>query len=127
LDLITTVFFRLAAFIFDGIHGVVIVKFYDIGLTRHSKAFGADRERPHGTDTPLFLSPAAVRSFMQYPPLRREAIFGPDLFEVDKSALARTVQVMLQSGEHDVISFVIHRKPLRTCSVAAAKFWHRVD
>jgi len=47
LNLIAMVLFGLAAFIFDGKYGAIIVEFHDIGLTRQSETLGADREGPH--------------------------------------------------------------------------------
>lgn len=121
LNFVATVALRLAPFVLDGKDSAILMELHHVGLPGEAETTGADRQGSHRADPALLLRLPAVRPLVQHPPLGGEAVFDPDLFQMDQSALSRAIEIVLQGGEHDVVGFGVHAQPFLADCAGAMK------
>lgn len=95
--------FRPAAFVFhrDGAPRAIRhpVQFDDIGYSRDAQPVGAQRHSRNGPNASSYFGLNGMNALMQDAALGGCGVLRPALLHMDQSALARTEQVVLQSGE----------------------------
>lgn len=120
LDFVAGVAFGFAAFVFDGegspqtgevgewdaVGG--LVEFDDVGLTGEAELEGVEAEAAGGADTWATFGTWGVGAFVEDAPFGSEAIFLPQLFDVDKPPLPLTEEEVLEAGEWEEVVFVVH-------------------
>ena len=96
LNIIRTVAFRPAAFIFHWIWPFA-VQFHDICHPVQAVSVRTDLDTTKNTDAWASLRPAPMRPFMHRPSLGGKQVFGPNPFNMNQCILARAEQPVLQS------------------------------
>lgn len=108
LDLIGTVAFGFAAFVFHGSNRAVGMKLDDIALAADAETHRADAEIARDAHTVADFRWTVVSAFMKGTALSGEFVFSPHLFQMDEGALARTEKPVLEGRNGDGIFFGGH-------------------
>ncbi len=111
LHLVAGVLLGAAPLVFHGKRHPLMflaVVFHHVGSTRQAQGQRPQRHArldPH--PAPRFPLPG-IHPLMHDPPFSREAIFRPDLFNVDQRALSGAEYQMLQCGKGEKVGFGVH-------------------
>ena len=102
LEIIMFLLSAWPVFVFDRV-GRLAVKLNDIGPSDQPQGVRPERQRPLHTDARLNRMLGFVHLSMNGPTSEGVQVFIERLFYMNQSALARTVAVVLQSGDHDEV------------------------
>ena len=101
LNFIGTVGFGAAAFVFDREESAVGVDFDDVANTTQPVGVRPDREPTGYADAGARFAEAGVRLFVERVAFGGGKVIRPQPLDVDKCALPRAVEVVLERGERD--------------------------